>query len=180
MAKLFSTVLFLIVALAFLSGCGSGGGMNVAKLPVSDDTVLGITGDITDASVQKEALYLQARVTRDKAYKSMYAQSGFSVEFEMVEVSPGVKVQTMKKVQFREAPRFDQPLPDGPSEHPAWRLANNVVDKGTNAFLWWTGIPEGASLLKDGWSRTAPQYHGDYNPQTAAPYIVSPEIVTIP
>ena len=171
--------LILLSVLILLSGCADGGVMNITKLPISDETVTALSGDITDTSVQKEALFFKAHEARDKAYKSMYAQSGFSVEFEMKEISPGVFVQLMKKVSFREAPKFSDPLPHGPSIHPGWATANNFIDKGFNALLWWTGITQGVDLLKNAQNRSAPQYYGNYNSQTAEPYTVRPEVILV-
>jgi hypothetical protein len=160
------SVLFLLLPGILLSGCADTGALNLGKTVVDGEQVVTIVGDIKDASVQKEALYLNARTARDKYYKQMYGQSGFNVEFEMREVIPGVHIQVMKKVAFKEAPRFDQPMPDGPSIHPAWHSLDNVVDKGTNLLLWWTGITQGVDLLKNAQDKSTPQYYGPYQPVT--------------
>ena len=174
------TFFALIIAGLALSGCADTGTMNLGSHVVNGEQVLGITGNVKDASVQKEALFFKAHETRDKAYQKMYSQSGFNVKFEMIEVAPGVKVQVMKEVSFKESPRFEQPLPSGPSVHPVWRSFDNAIDKGANMFLWWTGITQGVDLLKNAQNKAAPQYYGNYNPQTAPPYIVQPEIVVVP
>lgn len=151
--------------------------MDISKLPVADETITEITGSITDTSVQKEALFTNMVKNRDRLQSKMYAQSGFSVEFELVEVSPGVKVQVMKKVAFKETPRFEQPLPTGPSVHPAWKTADNLVDKTMQGILWYTGLTQLGKVLENGQNKATPQYYGNYNPQTAEPYIVNPVIV---
>ena len=161
-----------LVFLTLLSGCGSGGVMNITSLPVSDETIMGVTGSITDTSVQKEALYTAMVRERDKAYAKMYAKSGFNVRFKLVEVAPGVKIQMMEEVSFKESPRFEQPLPTGPSEHPAWKFGEKVLVKGMDTFLWWTGIDAAKAVFSESIKSAQPMYYGNYNPQTAAPYIV--------
>jgi len=168
---------FVVVICFILSGCGSGGVMDVSKLPVSDETITSITGSITDTSVQKEALYTDMVKNRDKLYRSMYAQSGFNVKFKLVEVAPGVKIQMMEEVTFRESPRFEQQLPTGPSEHPVWRFGEKVLVKGMDTFLWWTGITQLFNSQNKALDSTQTKYYGNYNPQTAAPYIVEPMVI---
>jgi len=174
------TCVILSASLLVMSGCGQEGIMNITKLPVSDETVIGLSGDITDTSVQKEALYSKMRTDRDKAQAKMYAQSGFHVQFEMQEVSPGVKVQVMKDVSFKETPRFDQPLPNGPSIHPGWKVAERVVEKTADTVLAITGINAVKDVVNSKIDAAQPKYYGSYNPQTAQPYIVEPTVITVP
>jgi hypothetical protein len=167
------------ISLVFLTGCWSGGVMDIAKLPVSDEAITDITGSVTDTSVQKEAIYASMVKSRDLRYKQMYEKSGFNVKFKLVEVSPGVKIQMMEEVSFKETPRFEQPLPTGPSEHPAWRFGEKVLTKGMDTFLWWSGITAAKDILTDKTEAAQPKYYGDYNPQTAAPYIVEPTVIQV-
>jgi hypothetical protein len=171
MSKMIKKSLLLFFIL-ILSGCGNGGMMNVIKLPVSDETITEVTGSITDTSVQKEALYTNMVKNRDRAYAKMYAQSGFHVKFKLVEVAPGVKIQMMDEVSFKEAPRFQQDLTAGPSEHPVWRFGEKVLVKGFDTFLWWTGIDAAKTVFSESIKSAQPRYYGDYNPQTAAPFVV--------
>jgi len=171
---------FALVLVVMLSGCGSGGVMDISKLPMSDEAITEVTGSITDTSVQKEAIFSSMVKNRDRLYAKMYEKSGFSVKFKLVEVSPGVKIQMMEEMSVKEAPRFEQPLPAGPSEHPGWRVGEKVLTKGMDTFLWWTGITAAKDILNAKTEAAQPKYYGDYNPQTAAPYIVEPTIVTVP
>lgn len=165
-------IISLVVLAIALSGCGSGDVMNISKLPISDEIVTEVTGSITDSSVQKEALYTNMVKNRDRAYVKMYAQSGVNIKFKLVEVSPGVKIQVMEELTIRETPRFQQDLPTGPSEHPVWRFGEKVLTKGFDTFLWWTGIDAGKAILTESIKSAQPRYYGDYNPQTAAPFVV--------
>ena len=169
--------LIILLLLMQLSGCGDSGIMNITKLPISDEAVMGISGNITDTSVQKEALYSKMRTDRDKLQLKMYAQSGFNVKFKLIEVSPGVKIQMMEEVSFKESPKFEQPLPDGPSIHPAWKFGERVLTKGMDTFLGWTAIGAAKDVLTDKVDASQPKYYGPYSPQTAQPYIVNPVIV---
>lgn len=171
--------LLVLIPLFLLAGCASDGSMNITKLPISDETVTALGGNITDASTQKEAIYFDARKSRDRAYKAMYDKSGFNVKFELVEVSPGVKIQMMREVSFKEAPRFDQPMPEGPSEHPVWKFAGNMVQQVKEGFLISTGIKTIDNVLSGATDSAQPKYYGTYNPQTAEPYIVRPEVIMV-
>jgi len=184
----FITILFCIILLA---GCASDSGkLTLSSLPVDGEQVVQLGGDIKDASVQKEVAFAHMVENRDNKYKSMYEKSGFKQTWKQVTkktriVTAGVETliettEYVPEVEFKERPRFDQPLPSGPSVHPFWQFANNTVDKGTNALLWWTGITSGVDLLKNAQNKATPQYYGTYNPQTAEPYIVKPEVVVIP
>ena len=169
----------VLVLMLFLSSCGDSGFLNLAKMPVDGDQITQITGQVKDSSVQKEALYLQSRQHRDSLQRSMYKESGLQVKFVMKEVAPGVFVQMMETVTMRESPKFDQPLPTGPSVHPLWGTINNVVDKGISGLLWYTGIKEAGTFLGKQTDNTGTKYYGNYNPQTAEPYVVRPEIVVV-
>ena len=177
---MWKSLLLSCIFVILLAGCGDSGIMNITKLPVSDETVLGIAGNVKDASVQKEIVVHQTLQKRDAMYAKMYKESGFSVEFELVEVSPGMKVQVMKKVQFREAPKFDSHLLTAPSEHPMWGVLKSTIKDAKEGFMFYTGIQALDSILGKSLDSAQPKYYGDYNPQTAAPYVVYPEIVTVP
>lgn len=183
MAKLFTTILFLLAALLFLSGCGGTGGL----IPVTD-TMVNEAGDIVekvggytrDASLAKSKDFTEMYKTRDQAYVKMYAQSGTTIDFEMVEVKPGVYVQVMKKIVSREAPRFQQNLPEKESEHPVWGVVEKVAVKTLDvAGTGWLATIM-SDTVKAGFESAQTKYYGNYNPQTAEPYIVKPEVVLVP
>jgi hypothetical protein len=152
--------------------------MNLSSIPLGDETLLGVSGVIKDASTQKEAVNMAARMNRDKIYQKMYDKSGLKVKFALVEVAPGVKVQMMQEVEMREAPKFDEPIPEV-SEHPVWKLANNVVDKGTNVFLWSSAIRELGSWGKQA---TANREASVVRPEVVKvePFVVEPTIIETP
>ena len=185
-----SPALLLLALVSLLSGCASDSGSLSLTQPVDGEQIVRLGGEIKDASVQKEFLYGQMVQNRDNKYQTMYAKSGFKQTWKDVKKSTKMVVngqeiviestEFLPEVEYRERPHFEQSLPPGPSVHPFWQFANNTVDKGTNALLWWAGITQGADLLKNAQNKAAPQYYGNYNPQTAEPYIVRPEIVTMP
>lgn len=183
----------IITALAVLSlsGCAyDSGSLDMGEVKIEGEPATTVTGQIKDASVQKEALYGQMRQNRDNKQKAMYDKSGFKQTWKRVEKKTVMKIngqeivmestEYLPEVEFREAPRFDQPLPTGPSEHPVWRFGEKVIDKGVDGFLWFTGIKQLGSVLKGAQDTAQPKYYGDYNPQTAEPYVVYPEIVPVP
>lgn len=166
--------------LLLLSGCGKDGSIALQPIQVDGETIDKVSGTISDASTIKEVTVHQTLQARDRAYVKAHKDSGFRVKFKMQEVTPGVFVQVMDDVSFREAPRFEQPLPTAPSEHPLWRTVDRLGGKALDTWLWWTGITEFAEVQKRSIDAAQPKYFGNYNPQTAAPYIVEPQVVMVP
>lgn len=175
----------LILTTALIQGCSSSA-LNVNP---DKELMLGITGSITDTSVQKEAIFYKGRTDYLKTYSAMYKESGFSTSYEKVTETFTVTVdgKAVTVVQEKHLPTFkykDKPelqaMPSGPSEHPFWKFAGKFVDKGLETLLWWTGINRAADVADTLAKQSSPQYYGNYNPQTAAPYIVQPEIIFVP
>ena len=86
----------------------------------------------------------------------------------------------MPKITYTEKKDYNQKLLTEPSVHPIWSTVNNVVDKGANLALWWKGLSEGFKFLGKQVDNTGTKYYGNYNPQTAEPYIVHPDVITVP
>lgn len=143
------TCVALIMAL--LSSC-AGGPVQIPYTLLGQDGEVVETGfrTVADASVAKEIAVHETLRNRDRQYARAYQQSGFDVEFELVEVAPGLKVQVMKRVGFREAPDFSTPLPTAPSVHPVWHTVDNVVDNIGRYGLIGYSVHEGAGVLKAG------------------------------
>jgi len=93
----------------------------------------------------------------------------------MVEVMPGIFMQTISSLTSREAPHFRGELPTQPSIHPVWATIDKGIDAAVKAGMFWIG----ADFLKEAWANSAPQYNGPYQSynQTAEPYIVRPVVV---
>lgn len=177
---LFVQFLLVVVMVIGFSGCAKDGTVTLTSLPIGDDAVTKISGDISDASTIKEVTVHQTLQARDRAYAKAHKESGFRVKFKMEQVSPGVYVQVMEDVSFRESPRFEQQLPTTPSEHPLWRTAERLGGKAMDTVLWWKGIAEVADVQKHSLDAAQTKYYGSYNPQTAAPYVVEPKVVMVP
>jgi len=162
------TLYHLLVAVMTLGLVGCSGTMPLteSEFNTAGEVVEKTAGYTADASVAKEHEVHATLRHRDKMHAKMYAQSGFQVKFEFQEVAPGVKVQVMKEVSFKEAPRFDHALPTAPSVHPLWGVMQNLG----GAAIQWTGIGFVAGKFTDmishGWEHAAPQYNGPYNPVT--------------
>ena len=146
------------------------GGCSTQMIPVMSD-VVGQSGEVTqsiatytsDASVAKEAAVMEALKNRDRQYARMYALSGFQMTFELQELMPGYKALLPKTISFREAPRFDQPLPTAPSAHPVWRTTENIaVALGKYGMIGW-GIGEASGLLKSAFEENGHYYNGPVN-----------------
>lgn len=148
----------LLLAALSLGGCASDyapvwtAGLNAAGEPITE-----IGGYVKDASISKESLITANLTNYYNAYTKAHNQSGFEMEFEMVELAPGLKMWMPKKVKYRDEPQFAQLVkpPTEPSKHPVWTTVDNIVDKGLWAFIGWAGF----DYLKDVSSNSG----GNYN-----------------
>lgn len=130
-----------------------------------------VTQQVADASVSKESVVHASLQNRDIQYRKAYEESGLKLtwkEYTMKFKLPGMTdvyevSQMMPEIEFRESPRFDQPLPTEPSEHPVWKFANNVVDK---TLIGW-GFDRLAYVLHGAGGRQ--YYAGDYAPNYQNP-----------
>jgi len=166
MKKLIGFML-LVLALAMLSACGDAGNMVVTSLAGQGETAVKLSGDIRDASVQKELVVHQTLQNRDTLIAKSAKNAGVKFEFAIQEVTPGVFVQVMKSFEYHPEARFNQPLPMAPSVHPVW----GAVDTGIKALLTGFGIYAATDLVKYSYDRTAPAYSygGDYTYQSNNP-----------
>lgn len=117
----------LVFVLFAVTGCANS---NIA-IPV-DALVEGstdISHVIGDASTAKEAIVHKTIQGYYTEYAAAFAKSGTTIEFELVEVKPGIFVQMMKKVSSRGDVKMFAP-PTKPSEHPVWAMVDNVLNKG--------------------------------------------------
>lgn len=173
-------VLCLLVVALLLSGCGKDGSITLTPIQLDGESINKFSGTISDASTIKEMTVHQTLQARDRAYAKAHKESGTKIKFKLQEVTPGVYVQVIDELSTRESPRFEQPLPTAPSEHPVWKTVDRLGGKALDTWLWWTGITEVADVQKHSLDAAQTKYYGNYNPQTAAPYIVEPTIVMVP
>jgi len=161
-----ASVLGFILCLCALAGCSGSGGM----IPLSDESISTVAtgattsmGYITDASVMKEMAVHKSLQNRDKMVKDAHANSGFKMEFMLVEVSPGVKALMPKEIKYNEQAKFDQPLPQAPSEHPGWRTAERIGVAAINGTVVGLGVTTAGDVLKSaiGNAGTKSTYNGD-------------------
>ena len=189
MNSLGANLLSMLLVSVVTTGCATQGGL----MPLSD-TQINAAGELVevpvgatrDASVAKEHEVHKTLRNRDLQYRKAYAESGFSMTYEQHEIN-GVVVM-LPAVSFKETPRFEQPLPTRPSEHPVWNFAGKALDRGLAAF----GIDRlyrfGKSAVEGAGDHRV--YQGDYAPYQSGnpgtftgdgamyqPYTVEPEVV---
>ena len=175
MAKLFSTVLFLIVFLSLmlgLSGCGEKGGL----IPLTDTMVndageaLEKTGAYTrDASVAKEHEVHATLRNRDNAIARAHKNSGMTMSWQQVTKTvqyPGMSApvtttEYLPVVSYREQPRFDQQLPTEPSEHPVWKTIRSGVKDIKDGTIIGMGINAADNVLSAAVGKPDNRYMGD-------------------
>ena len=149
---------------------GSVGGCGTTYSPIYQEAI-GSSGEITesiaghtsDASVAKEQAVMAAYKYRDRMYKDMYLQSGFNMEFALVEVAPGIMAYMPTSISYREEPDFNQPLPEGPSEHPVWKTTESIFGTVAKYGLLGWGISEFSGVLKAGFDAAGSSYAGPVN-----------------
>ena len=164
------TVIFLLTA-AMLSGCAGIGG---EALTTITDTITGSTTVIAGTAAQRDALYMNRGNHRDSQDKAMYKLSGVNIENEMVILADGSMAYLPKTITVRAPHVWGQNIETRPPDHRGWRTADKALDVLGTGLIGY--------FLSDAYKgkTTGTVYKGDYNPQTAAPYIVYPEIVTTP
>lgn len=164
-------IAFMFYAFSLL-GCSDSGSLNLSSLPVNGQEITAISGNIKDASAQKEALFFDAVKNRDNVALSAYSSEGLNIEFEIVEIK-GVFIQVLRSLRHKEPFKFAQPLPNGPSEHPFWKFATTFATKALDVTLWYTAIKELGSVFSKQTDKVGTTYNGnyDYRPSTAQPYV---------
>lgn len=178
---------FILIGLLLwlISGCaGSGSFVPITDTMVTEsgEVVTTTAGYTKDASIAKEHDVHDTLRNRDIMYARMYSTSGTKLEFEMVEVSPGVKIQVLKSITQRDAPNFEQKLPTAPSVHPVWHTVENVVESVGKFSLMAYGINALSNVWQAGLDSAEMNVGGDYNIEshnaTAEPFVFSGEELT--
>lgn len=180
--------LFLLLAVAvFLGGCAGGGLVPISDVGLNEagDIVEKTAGYTKDASIAKETAVLNAHNLRTSAKLKAYSSEGFKLEWVKVEktyffpgmAEPVTMTEQLPEVSYKAPLTFAQVLPMKPSVHPVWNFAETVADGafslGGTYIKWFLG----SDVAKDVLDSSQQKFYGDYNPQTAAPYVVNPVVV---
>lgn len=155
------SIIAVLAAIAlFLGGCAGGPATiplsAIAELPegVKDTAVT-----VANASVAKEGMVFKSWQVYHKQYAKAYKDSGFSMEFAMVDVAPGVKAYMPTSINYREEPDMLAP-PKEPSKHPAWQFASDTIGTVAKYGLIGWGISEVSGVLKAGYDAVGNTYAG--------------------
>ncbi|NOQ46234.1 MAG: hypothetical protein GQ559_06125 [Desulfobulbaceae bacterium] len=95
-------------------------------IPLESNTAGELGGYTRDASVAKEKFVMDAWEVYHTQYATAYAGSGFSMQFAMIEISPGVTAYMPTAINYREEPDMVAP-PAEPSKHPVWGTLNTAI-----------------------------------------------------
>lgn len=164
---------FTIAALAtlLLTGCTEMVPVVTRTLDNQGNIVSTVSSATSTASMEKERLFTEMVMNRDIQQAKMYAESGMSMTWkaykeEITVVTDGAPPVTiimsrmLPDVAMREQPRFQQPLPDGPSVHPVWattaELGKIIAKYGLIGF----GIDRAADVLETGFARAGDRFEG--------------------
>lgn len=140
-----------LIIILVLSGC-SGKSVSTESITNIIEGSTTVTGQVADTSSVKEALGARRWIEFYKAQVSIHENSGTKVKFKMMEVKPGVFVQTMDTVEMRQILNLPKP-PDHPSVHPVWNFAEvslkvlakyGLIGYGINQFagVWETSMSQ--------------------------------------
>ncbi len=149
-------VVVLAGVLLLLSGCQG-------KLVPITDEMLGIASEgstnkvryVANASVAKELAVHRTLQNRDRQIAKAAQHAGITLDYkqftETIKI-PGVELPLIMTrmfpiVTYHPMPEFNQPLPLKPSEHPAWKLGEKLVDRALFGFLGY----ELGSVLRAGY-----------------------------
>jgi len=175
MAKLFSTILFLVAALFLLSGligCGPKGGL----IPLTDtaineagDVVQNAAGHTADASVAKEHEVHDTLRNRDNNIRKAHEKSGMTMTWQPVKKTiqyPGMPeaittTEYLPVISYREQADFRQPLPTEPSEHPVWKTVRSVAKDVKDGTVVGMGINAADNVLSAAVGKSDNRYMGD-------------------
>lgn len=175
MAKLFSTILFLIVSLLFmvgLSGCGDKGGL----IPLTD-TMVNEAGEVVqktgkytaDASVAKEHEVHDTLRNRDNNVRRAHEKSGMTLSWQPVQktvqypgmTGPVTTTEYLPVVSYRDQADFGQQLPVEPSEHPVWKTIRSGVKDVKDGTIIGMGINAADNVLSAAVGKSDNRYMGD-------------------
>ena len=162
----------LLVAVLIISGCSSKALTTIVQ---EGDK---ITTTLSGAAVQRDVVYAQERQHRDSMTYKMYKQSGVNLEMELYTyTSPDGKfvftTNRVKNVSAKAPNRYQQNIESRPPDHRGWKTldkALGVVSTGVIGYFL-------NDAFKETTQASGNRYYGDYNPQTAEPYIVEPYVV---
>ncbi len=165
-------VIFLCLFLALgLTGCLGTKEAQVATVKFFDESGKVVT-ELSGAAVERDFLYTNQHIQRDKQYVSAFKDSGVTVKMGMVEIN-GAPAYVPTEYSIRGTPHFQQNLETRPPDHRGWASFDNIVNKATIFGLGRLVNDYGKASLAGAQTK----YYGDYNPQTAKPYIVEPMVI---
>ena len=163
--------LIAVSALAlFMGGCASNAVIPTSLLTdVADNAEHGLL-TVADASVAKEGIVHRTKQKYIAAYEKAYSSSGTTITFGQVEkkvVFDGKELvyteNGITKIETREVPHFNVSMPDAPSVHPGWGMAERTL--GT-AIRWGFGtiIADGFfGMINSAWANAGTTYQGPVN-----------------
>jgi len=127
-------------------------------------------GYVTDASAIKELAIHKTLQNRDKMVRDAHKDSGMSVGWQAVDETvfyPGMKepvviTRYLPTISYKEKAEFKQNLPTAPSEHPGWRVAENVATAAIRGTVMGIGLNAASDVLQASISSAGHNTTGSY------------------
>jgi hypothetical protein len=156
-----------VLAVLGLTGCG-GAPVKITDNMVNEagDVVQTVVTETADVDAINSTNFTKMRMNRDNKQASTYKDSGFKMEFMVVDVAPGFKAYLPKEITFRPELRFADPMPLQQPENPVYKFGRDVFLAGFDALLKGFGIYTAGMVYEKGVENAATQYRGPYAPNT--------------
>jgi len=137
-----------------------------------------VTTTIAGAAVQRDVVYAEERKFRDTKTAEMYKTQGVNITMEVYTyTSPDGKfvyvTNRVKNVTAKAPNSYQQKIETRPPDHRVWSTVDRGLDilgKGVLGYFL-------NEAFQTSSNNSGTRYYGDYNPQTAEPYIVKPFVV---
>lgn len=171
-----TSYILLAISLLLLGGCA---GLSDSVVTTVTDQAGKVTKTVAGASIAKEQVVHKTLQADTRGYYTALGTSGSKMEvtgYQEIDLADGSKgYLPLISATFREAPKRNSTLPTSPSIHPGWHFGEVVVESALTYGL----ADIIAGVTKKALDSSQTKYYGDYNynPQTAAPYVVNPVVV---
>ena len=170
------TKIWTLIFVSFLLVLGGCASMTDNAITTVIEEAGKITTTFTGDAVQRDLAYMDRGKHRDTQEQKMYDDSGVSMEYQLVSLGGGATAYLPKSISVRAPHTWQQDIETRPPDHRGWATLDKGLNVLSNGLLGYF-IGDAFKTVSD---NTVTRYNGDYNYQTAEPYIVEPTIVTTP
>jgi hypothetical protein len=148
-----------LIILASMTACTAQTTVYKETIDSAGKAILQPVTVVGDTSVARDAQLHETLQNRDRQYANAYKQSGMKLSWNIVTLENGNQM-VLPDIEFKESPRFEQPLPTKAADHPVWAFANNMAEKTLWGWLGHGFFDFGKEAIKG----AGDTYGGDFAP----------------